>query len=273
MRPLMRWTMGGNVSEAGWECLSESIRITPKVYPEFDYVVCYNNMTPDKLKRLQSFGVDLYEQTEDQIGVSFEFDQSTTESVGNHAWKLCPLRLRPDAHEIWVDNDIILWERIPEIEQFLADGLPIVSQTWSRELYGSFDSDIPKGCSICAGFFGLPPNYPFQQIIDSLLVGKGPLKNYDEQGMIASMIVNNKDGWIGIHPFHLNQLGWWERVKKLPMGGHFIRLNTGTNLSWETYKMTTHPSPKIVNSENWQYKDKHIIEHGPVKNRAFRVVP
>ena len=43
MKPLIRWTMG-NVSEAGWECLSESTRLLPKVYPEFDYVICYNSI-------------------------------------------------------------------------------------------------------------------------------------------------------------------------------------------------------------------------------------
>lgn len=266
--------MGGNVSEAGWECLSESIRILPKVYPEFDYVICYNNLNQDQLVRIKEFGVDLYEQIPENIGVPYHFDETTASTVVNHAWKLCPLRLRPDAHEIWVDNDIIIWQRIPEIEQFLEDAyLPIVSQTWSRELYGSFDSEVPHGYSICAGFFGLPPHYPFKQKIDSLLADKGPLKNYDEQGMIASMIVNNKDGWIGIHPFHLNQLGWWDRIEKLPMGGHFIRLNTGTNMGWESYKMMTHPSPKIVNADNWEYKERHLLERGPIRKRLFRSSP
>lgn len=270
MRPLFRWTIGGNVSDAGWECLSESLRITPKVYPEFDCVVCYNNLNDEQLQRLKSLRVDLYEQKPENIGVPYEFNKDTTKSVSNHAWKLCPLRLRHEAHEIWIDNDIILWERIPEIDQFLSQNIPIVSQTWSRELYGAFDSDVPEGFSICAGFFGLPPHYPFREKIAVLLFERRPLSGYDEQGMMASMIVNNEDGWIGIEPYNLNQLGWWEYYKVFPKGGHFIRLNTGTNSGWETYKLLYHPAPKVVNNERWEYREGHLKRRGtPNQRRAY----
>lgn len=267
MKPLMRWTMGGNASEAGWECLSESVRIVPKTYPEFDYIICHNNLDQCQLRRIKEFGIELHEQKPEDIGVSFDFNEKTTRSVSNHAWKLCPLRLRPEAYEIWIDNDIILWERISEIDDFLSSDKPIVSQTWSRELYGSFDFDVPEGVAICAGFFGLPPYYPFREKVDEMTFLRMPLNGYDEQGMIASMIVNNESGWIGINPCNLNQLGWWEDILVFPKGGHFIRLNTGTNSGWETYKMMTHPSPKIVNSEQWEYKEGHIQRNGTVKQK------
>ena len=269
MRPLLRWTMGGNVSEAGWDCLSESVRITPKVYPEFDYVICCNNLNGGQRDRIKAFGIDLYEQKPENIGVPFAFDDYSATKVANHAWKLCPLRLRSEAHEIWIDNDIILWERIPEIDEFLSNDVPMVSQTWHRELYGQFDSIVPQGCSICAGFFGLPPQYPFREKIDDLISGRKPLAGYDEQGMIAAMICTNENGWIGIDPQHLNQLGWWEYYTTFPPCGHFIRLNTGTNSGWETYKMMTHPSPKIVNSSSWEYNIAHVTQRGTTKQRAY----
>ena len=259
----------GSVSEAGWECLSESARVTPRVYPEFDYVICYNSLDEKQLRRLRSFGIPLHEQKSEDIGVPHEFTKETTQKVQNHAWKLCPLRLRPEAHEVWIDNDIIIWDRIEEIDEFLLSDKPIVSQTWSRELYGSFDEDVPDGCSICAGFFGLPPNYPFEEKIKEMIFFKGPLSGYDEQGMIASMITNNDKGWIGIAPYRLNQLGWWAYYKQMPQGGHFIRLNTGTNSGWETYKMLTHPSPKIVNCDFWEYKEDHIKNRGPRSRRQL----
>lgn len=268
MKPLMRWTMG-NVSEAGWECLSESARVTPRIYPEFDYVICHNNLNDKQLKRLQSFGISLYEQKIENIGVSHKFTEETTQKIENHAWKLCPLRLRQESHEIWIDNDIIIWERIEEIDKFLLSDKPIASQTWNREMYGSFDKDVPSGCNICAGFFGLPANYPFSDKIREMTSSKGPLSGYDEQGMVASMIANNEKGWIGIDPYRLNQLGWWDYYKEMPMGGHFIRLNTGTNSAWETYKMLNHPSPKIVNCETWEYKESHIKKRGPIHLRQL----
>lgn len=269
MKTLMRWTIGGNVSKAGWECFSESIRIIPKIYPEFDYVICHNNMNDKMMNHLKSFGVDLYEQKHEEIGVPFEFNRKTTDNVSNHAWKLCPLRLRPNSHEIWIDNDIILWNRIPEIDEFLNNDKPIVSQTWSRELYGQFDCDVPDSCSICAGFFGLPPNFPFKEKIDNANKFKMPLSGFDEQGMIAYIITSNENGWIGIEPYHLNQLGWWDCVKEMPLGAHFIRLNTGTNSGWETYKILYHPSPKIINNKHWEYRDHHIKVKGTYQQKGL----
>jgi len=270
MKTLIRWTVGGNISEAGWECFSESVRITPKIYPEFDYVICHNGMDAKMLKRLRGFGIDLYDQKFEEIGVPFEFTIKTTDNVSNHAWKLCPLRLRPESHEIWMDNDIILWDRIPEIDEFINDDKkPIVSQTWSRELYGQFDCDIPDGCSICAGFFGLPPSFPFKEKIYDSIKLKMPLSGFDEQGMIAYIITNNENGWIGIRPHYLNQLGWWEYIQELPLGGHFIRLNTGTNSGWEMYKLLYHPSPKIINNQHWEYRDQHIKKRGTLRQRGI----
>lgn len=262
----MRWTIG-DVSDAGWECLSESVRVVPKVYPEFDYVICYNSLSEDKIDFLKSFNIDLYEQKIEEIGIPYEFSKDGDERVTNHFWKLCPLRLRPESHEIWIDNDLILWNRIEEIDEFLESDIPIVSQKWSRELYGIFDSQVDEGNNICAGFFGLPPHYPFQEKVNFLCEGK-TLSGYDEQGMVATIITNNKKGWLGIDPSNLNQLGWWGKYYTLPLGGHFIRLNTGTNLGWEYYKMMTHPDPKIKNNKSWEYRDYHVMNRGSITERA-----
>lgn len=265
-RPLMRWTMG-NVSEAGWECLSESIRVTTKVYPEFDFVICHNNLSSEQVTRLSKMGIQLYCQKKEEIVINYRSDEKTIESVVDYFWKLAPPRLRPEAHEVWIDNDIIISERIEEIDNWLESDVPIISQSYGRELYGSYDKDIPQGLALCAGFFGLPPHFQFEEKLRELTKNK-KIRGHDEQGLMAKLIIDQKD-WKGIRPWALAQLGWWDLVKKIPSGSHFIRLNQGTNAGWETYKLLTHPSPKLVSNENWQYKEAHLETRGTPKQRKL----
>lgn len=239
----------GHVHEAGWECLSESTRLLPKVYPEFDYVICYNNLEYKEVERLKSFGIPLHEQTADQI----ELPHESIAGVADHFWKLCPVRLRPEAHEVWVDNDIVIRERIPEVDSFLTQNTAMISQAWGREKYGRFDPIVPKTepWTCCAGFFGLPPHFPFKEKCLDLCDGE-PLQGFDEQGMVAS-IVTSTENWIPIQSWHLRQEGWWEPIREITKSTHFIRLNTGTNSAWETHKLLTHPEPKIAHYSKWMY--------------------
>jgi hypothetical protein len=267
MNPLIRWTMG-NVSEAGWECLSESTRLLPQIYPEFDYVICYNSMeqkslskTKDGLKRLKSFGIDLYEQKEEDLKIPHKFNKA--KKVNNHCWKLCPTRLRPDGHELWIDNDIVIMDRIPEVDDWLTKDVPIISTSYGQEQYGRFR---PMNNNCCAGFFGLPPNFDFQtKLLESC---NGPLDGFDEQGLVVS-IVTREEGWIPIHTWNLNQTGWFARFTMECPGYHFIRLNTGTNSAWEHYKILSSPDPKICNSSEWMYNDNHKQKKGTVIQQRF----
>ena len=58
MKPLVRWTIGP-VSELGHKILKRSVENFKKIYPEFDCVVCYNNI---EKKLLDEIHVDLFEQ-------------------------------------------------------------------------------------------------------------------------------------------------------------------------------------------------------------------
>jgi hypothetical protein len=169
--------------------------------------------------------------------------------INNHCWKLCPTRLRPDSHELWIDNDVIIRDRIPEIDDWLSKNVPIISTTHSQEMYGRFRPDV-SNC--CAGFFGLPPNFDFQT---KLLEGCDgtPLDGFDEQGLVVSIVTKEKD-WIPIHTWNLNQTGWFAKFTMECPGYHFIRLNTGTNSAWESYKILSLPDPKICNSSKWKYR-------------------
>ena len=262
----MRWTIG-KVHEAGWECLSESTRLLPKIYPEFDYVICYNNLSIEETMKLVEFGIPLHEQTKEQISIPY----LESSDVSNHFWKLCPTRLRKESHEIWIDNDIIIRERIPEIDQFLNSNSPIISRTWGEQQYGRFDDMIEKEeWSSCAGFFGLPPHFDLEKRALEICQGM-PLQGFDEQGMIT-YIVSEEENWIPVNSWHIHQEGWWKPVKKIPPGTHFIRLNTGTNSAWETHKLFTHPEPKMTNVKKWMYRRSDEIKKGTISQRSF-IVP
>ncbi len=278
----------GNVSEAGWECLSESTRLLPKIYPEFDFVICYNsfhqetlqqtkaknrnlhreaNLKRERLNRLRSFGIDLYEQRKAALDIPHNFLRP--ESVSNHAWKLCPTRLRPEAHELWIDNDVVIVDRIPEIDEWLNKDVPIISTAYGREHYGRFDSKINTDITCCAGLFGLPPHFGFKEKILQECDGM-PLEGFDEQGLVV-YLVTTSEGWIHIQPHIFNQVGWFNKFVFKHMGYHFIRLNTGTNSAWENYKMITSPDPKICKSKHWMYRLAHIQKKGTVIQQRFTV--
>ena len=53
MKPLARWTIG-KVSKTGHEILKESIISFKKIYPEFDYTVCYNEIELEDLETLEN---------------------------------------------------------------------------------------------------------------------------------------------------------------------------------------------------------------------------
>ena len=212
---------------------------------------------------MKSFGIDLHEQSIDQLSLPHKTSNSEVE---DHFWKLCPIRLRPETHEIWIDNDIVIRERIPEVDDFLTKETTIISQAWGREKYGRFDAIVPKTepWTCCAGFFGIPPHFDFQAKALELCNGY-PLQGFDEQGLVAS-IVTSTENWIPIQSWNLRQEGWWEPVHELTRATHFIRLNTGTNSAWEKHKILTHPEPKISNPKMWKYRKSDEIKKGTMSD-------
>src|SRR5688572_12825908 len=103
MKPLARWTVG-KVTNTGMEILRESVRVFGRIYPEFDRVVCYNNVE-------RPAGFDgLYEQMATDLPYPLLGPDADPGEGGSPAsgWKLCPPRLRPEAHELWLDNDIVV---------------------------------------------------------------------------------------------------------------------------------------------------------------------
>ena len=240
MRPLARWTMG-KVAKNGWDVLSESIRLFPRVYPEFDLVVCYNNLSYDELIKLKSFGVPVHEQKSCQA--EFPFNSSTDPKSKSFAWKLVPTRLHPNCHELWIDNDIVIRRRIPEIDMWLSfEDSAIISYGYNPD-YGRFINSIASCHTFCAGLFGLPPGFDFKSQIVKYCDGL-PLYGFDEQGLV-SLIVSEMSH-IVIAPQNLDMFGMWagpNRIRQITENVHFARANQPgkRHEPWRYYKLTTIP--------------------------------
>ena len=234
MTPLARWTIGG-CSNLGFETLFASIKRFRLLYPEFDLIVCCNWLRDEQRERLERLSEPKYYQTVFDLEYPLEAPDGplgVKGSMPGWGWKLCPPRLRPDAHELWIDNDIIIRERLPTVDAWLASDKAIISQGRYRA-YGAFD-DVIGDCTLCAGFFGLPPGFDFKTPLLAACHTLGrPFGHYDEQGAVVSIV--EKLGYYMVPDAELTM------VKSLPEplspGLHFIGVNrTGLHEAWELYK-------------------------------------
>lgn len=245
MRPLIRWTLG-SVKKMGAEVFLHSMELTRRTYPECDFVVCCNNNADTSLIK----DVDIYEQKIGEVGYPLEepnknkpinmpgVDGNATETTAS-GWKLSPPRLRINAHELWIDNDIVIRKRIPELDRWLtSSGNSGIISEGNGRFYGLFDKYIPPQFRLCAGFFGLSPQVDFQSMIlerCKLLNGK-PLGGYDEQGLVCDIVVDLPQ--FIVVPSQSLCIAEFDLPDKLPPAIHFVGSNRKNNnhKGWNKYK-------------------------------------
>jgi hypothetical protein len=220
IRPIVRWTAGPPRSKFDDGILKRSILNFRFLYGDrFDYVLCLNGRD----------GVDF-----DSLGVEI-FRQSPLAGAPEPkgvAWKLYPPRLRLESHEIFIDHDIVLVDRLLHIERFLdeSDSFLYSQSFWSDGLYGSFRDKVPGGFGLNSGLFGLPPGFSFD--LSSVKEWRDDL---DEQGFVAAQIsrqsglirVGLEDLWICAD----------DRAPKDAKGYHFCRANRDE--SWPRFLSAT----------------------------------
>jgi hypothetical protein len=220
LKPLVRWTLGKVIPE-GVDCLLQSIKKWRLFYGEqFDYCVCFNHTKP----RVPDY-VDCTDQR--------NYKNSLPLPPRGPAWKLYPPRLRESAHEIIIDNDLVLDKPHPLINDFLSGGLPLLTEGFEKS-YGSFDKDIPDHIVVNTGIIGLPPNYDFRyQLLKAIDLQQLVAweTHFCEQGAVASvltpcLIIPKSDISIGV------STGEYESGK---YGNHFVGLNYGDTKWWYSY--------------------------------------
>jgi len=251
MKPLWRWTIGYRnfdgfeTQSRAFEMLKLSVKMALRIYKdEFDYVICYNNLSDERIKWIEQLGVPILHQGEYQQIHTF--------------WKFVPSRLRIKSHELFVDNDLILEKRIPQLDEFLQDQTSFLITEGRNRCYGLFLNRIPSNLQLNAGFLGIPPNVKIGNLIQEKLnevgVNMTCTRPRDEQGLLAHIVSSRKFIKIPLSEvstiYSEQILQWpenstgWLIIPPIPpshppgrCGSHFVGANyADVHYGWDRYK-------------------------------------
>lgn len=264
MKPLLRWTVG-NANQQGLDILAESTKRTTKALgDQFDYVVCHNNTKPEDLEFLKAncVGVDFYKQNHMECSIPELRDESQFRYLipnpkgipAGSIWKMAPLRLRPNAHEIVIDNDVVIISRHAKLEEFLAGDKMMLAGD-KMPWYGRFAPLIGDRL-FNSGVIGFPPGGNLHvSRLRRVWEGTGRLRNLlanDEQGLLAltfgptphiyldsstEMVELHKDGEVFFEGSFRMETSRPYKFKGTEFGFHFVTANRETpHLLWEEFR-------------------------------------
>lgn len=233
-KPLVRWVVG-ECDKLGYDLLYESIINFKKIYKNiFLYCICYNSIEHhNKLKK--SF--ELVDFVLNQRKFKNNLILDPTLINGPH-WKLYPPRIFKHQHEIILDNDIIIYKKIKQIEEFLATKNTFITTKAIKRSYNKkYESQIVEGFDINTGLVGLPPNFDYEKEIKNILknIDEKWHNHVDEQTLVAFVLQQQKTIVIpydvltaccGITQFEMGK-----------SGTHFVGANKGYDKWWKEYKI------------------------------------
>jgi hypothetical protein len=235
----IRWTIG-NVSEAGFEALRLSIGGAWRLFgPDARYAVCVNTISPGDA-RLRTGPVPPEVQwlrAGDEMPpplVPF-LDAGMSEGTG---WKLVPVRLWPDACELALDNDVILWRLPPALERWR-------SEPDARHRVIAADVTLAHGASaaLCGpeprnpGIRGLPPGFDYEAAMDDVLRAcpAGLRSELDEQGLqVAALRRDGEPLVVTVEEVSICSLFHPHRPERGSCGAHYVGLNA-REIPWTYY--------------------------------------
>jgi hypothetical protein len=226
---LVRWTVGP-VHDCGFDVLRESVRNMRRLYPEFDYVVCYNNLSTKQLEKVKRLDVEILDQSK-----VIEGDVPKPRVGYSVEWKLHPPRIRPESYELFLDNDILLHKREERIVSIGKTNNVLLYQGL-HGLHGSYSEMVPKGIRINSGIFGVPPNFRFCEKIKSRAK---PFKDYfDEQGLVASILIEQPHEIIPLTEVPIVERDWPLEAHDNNLevfGYHFVGANKGEHPAFRKF--------------------------------------
>jgi len=191
----VRWTIG-DVAPRGFEALALSVQGATRAFGDAaEYVVCVNTLEVAEAQRrtgpvpprVQWRPVSIEDiPTEIQRA----FGRALAEGA---AWKLAPPRVSPDALELALDNDCILWDLPETLRHWISDakagGTRSIFATDSTRAYGSFDAWCPPPAHppLNAGLRGVPAALDYEEALAATL-SRLPkdarlVSELDEQGL------------------------------------------------------------------------------------------
>jgi hypothetical protein len=207
MKPIIRWTIG-NVGPLGLRTLFTSISSITKIYKNrFRFFLCHNNIPNYKLRIIKDFllgtTVELYEQKwsecciPDKVGSIYDdygniiFNNGI---CGGSLWKVSPARLDLNVHEIILDNDLVLFDHLPKIDEFLSSSKNLCLED-PITFQGKYHNLFKKGEAYNSGLIGLPPQYDFEKEVFNFW-NKNKIFNLshgDEQGLLTKVLTKDKN--------------------------------------------------------------------------------
>jgi hypothetical protein len=251
----IRWTLG-DVNRRGFDALRLSIWGAWRVFgAEARYRVYVNTIAVERARALTGSVPEAVEWVEARLEapawLARALDAGLAEGV---AWKFMPLRAFPDAHELALDNDVILWDLPPALVRWLDGDTDFLLAEDVLACHGAF-TDLCPARATNSGIRGLPPQFDLDASIRALLARR-PVRlarEVDEQGLQVAAL--HASGSVGVVPLedvticspfppHLPHLG---RV-----GAHFVGLNT-RRLGFDFHGRPA----ELVRAEHW---DAHLGE-------------
>jgi hypothetical protein len=230
MNPVVRWTIG-NVSNVGIKSLNSSIKSFVNIYKDkFKYYVCYNQINFNKISFLKKYKVNFVNQQECINSLK------VPPIKNNPCWKIYPPRINKNVHEIFIDNDLIIYKKIDIIDFFLEKKFLFIITEAYKKRYGIFDNFIDDNFIVNTGFFGLPPSYEFEEDLNKNLPNWIESKNhFDEQGLIAFILMNKEVKIINLNDINVCIK---ERINlKGKYGMHFVGINKNKNVEKKIKKL------------------------------------
>lgn len=188
----IRWTIG-DVNERGFQALACSIWGAYRIFGSHAaYAVCVNHVDVSiAQQRAGPLPVEVRWIDATRLMPIFlrhRFDENMAQGVG---WKLAPLRVFEDRHEISLDNDCILWSMPAAMEVWLSKRSQqqcLMAQD-VRACSGQF-ADLCRPHPRNAGIRGLPPGFDLEDALRQTLrklERTGPFvqlsSELDEQGL------------------------------------------------------------------------------------------
>lgn len=248
----IRWTVG-DVSPAGFEALYLSIHGALRLFGEGAiYDVCVNTIPPGEARARTGPVPDLVRWR--RIGLPLPamlapfLDHGMSEGT---AWKLVPLRLDPEAFELALDNDVILWDLPAAIRRWLAEpeARHRVIAADDVPAHGAF-ADLCGPEPRNSGIRGLPPGFDYEAALAAVLkeCPAALCSELDEQGLQVAAVSRGAEPLVVsaeevsiCSPFHPH------RPEPGTCGAHFIGLNA-RSIPWRYYDR-----PAIeVRREHWR---------------------
>lgn len=238
----------------GIECLGKAVSEFRRVYKdEFTYAICYNDMPHHKVRALRNFGIPVINKADYVHELPFK--------PSGPLWTLIPTRLNPLGYEICMDNDIIIYDRLPQIDEWLKQDAVIYTLSFHIDdkpcNYAQFDRFVKKGRCINTGFFGLPPKVDLRKHIHDLIKKIGQFKphHHSFQGIVAALL-SHYPKQIQINKKAINICRSERTTLRFFMGKygtHFIHINYKNHNGWKLYKADEEFDVGELTDNSWDF--------------------